>query len=70
MSVAITASVNGNEAEAHVSCPDCWWGEDVPRAEAPAVVEQHMVTDEHIENEVAGDQIEAALLRIWVERGY
>ncbi len=68
--VAITASVNGSERTAHVFCPDCMWGEDVPTNEAEAIVDEHVMTDAHIENELAGDQIEAVLERLAVERGY
>ena len=70
MTVAIIASVKGNEGEVHVSCPDCFWGEDVPTEEAEQIVDEHVRTDKHIENERAGDDIQAVLERLEVERGY
>jgi hypothetical protein len=70
MTVAITASVKGSEDEAHVFCPDCFWGDDVPAAEAVQIVDEHVKTEKHIENERVGDEIQAVLERLEVERGY
>jgi hypothetical protein len=70
MTVAIIASVNGSEDEVHVFCPDCFWGEDVPADKAVQIVDEHVATEKHTENERAGDEIQAALERLEVERGY
>ena len=40
----IIASVKGTEAEVHVFCPDCFWGEDVPAERAVQIVEEHVRT--------------------------
>ena len=66
----IIASVKGTEAEAHVFCPDCFWGEDVPAERAVQIVEEHVKTDTHIDNELAGDEMQAVLERLTLERGY
>jgi uncharacterized protein YktB (UPF0637 family) len=68
--VDFIASIKGTEAEAHVFCPDCFWGEDVLAERAVQIVEEHVKTDTHIENELAGDEMQAVLERLTLERGY
>ncbi len=68
--VATTASITGNQDEAHVFCPDCWWSADVDVKQASEVVAEHEATDSHIDNELAADRMQAALERLMDKRGY
>jgi len=68
--VAITASVNGFEDQANVSCALCFWGDDVPVDKALQVATEHEASDAHIEAEVAEAQFEAIVESLRVKRGH
>jgi hypothetical protein len=68
--VAITASVNGSEDEAHVFCPACFWGEDVPAQDATQIATEHEATSEHTAAELDDQDFEVLAEAVRDERGY
>jgi hypothetical protein len=68
--VAISASVNGYEVQAHVFCGACFWGEDVPADKAVQVATEHEASPAHIEAELAEMLIEDLAEALRAERGY
>jgi hypothetical protein len=68
--VAISASVNGYEDQAHVFCGACFWGEDVPADKAVQVATEHDASPEHIQAEVEDQVLEALAEALRAERGY
>jgi len=68
--VAITASVNGSEDEAHVFCPACFWGEDVPAQDATQIATEHEASPAHVEAELAEMLLEVLAEALRAERGY
>ncbi len=68
--VAITASANGFEDQAHAFCAACFWGEDVPVGKAEEVATEHEASPTHIEAELADALFEALAESLRAERGY
>src|SRR5215216_6301537 len=68
--VAISASVNGYEDQAHVFCGACFFGEDVPADKAVQVATEHEASPAHIEAELAEMLIEVLAEALRAERGY
>jgi hypothetical protein len=68
--VAITASVNGFEDQAHVFCAPCFWGDDVPVDKAGQIATEHEASEAHIAAELADALVEAVAEALRAERGY
>jgi len=68
--VAISASVNGYEDQAHVFCGACFWGEDVPADKAVQVATEHEASPAHVEVELAEMLVEVLAEALRAERGY
>jgi hypothetical protein len=68
--VAIAASVNGSEHEAHVSCGPCWWGEDVAAEKAVHIATEHEAMPAHIAAEGEERDFELLVEAVRDQRGY
>jgi hypothetical protein len=68
--VAIAPSVDGDEDQAHVFCPPCMWGEEVPADKAVQIATEHEATPEHVAAEDQEQDFELLLEAVRDHRGY